>query len=681
MTVWPSKEIEFLYRRLIVSDVARHIPGKSLNEINSLTDKELITMVNIASILALDDDPEKRTFAYEIVTRVLELAGESKLHFATATEFILVRLGNFPCRELLRQRYLDSFYNSSQLPLCLKLEEIVKEKENSTHIFEGEPTYLTDFQYDFLYLLTESQTASISAPTSAGKSFVLSLDVIKRLKGTECVSIVYIVPTRALIRQVMKQVTGAIRKASLKRIPVRCVPLPVDREKIYSGAVYVFTPERLMSFLHTDEGEPWITDLFIDEAQTIGDGARGIILQSAIDYALSKFPSLRLYFASPFSKNPEYLPTLFMRPCPENPPIEEHSPVSQNIILASNKPNSRKQGSFELVIPHDRVPLGERKLDFSLSPSRSPYNRKADFAKAITGSDECTIIYVNFPTDAIAQAKALISDGHSLPEIQDVEVLDFIDFIKNHIHEDYDLSKTLKYGVAFHYGNMPPILRSQVEDLFADNKLRFICCTSTLLQGVNLPAKSIVIEKPKKGRSEDMERIDFQNLAGRAGRLLKEFQGNVWCLNPEKWGKPCYEGESLHEIRSAFADTLADGGKIIQNALEDKKYAGKNEDLGIMALSKVLTDYILSNKSLLDSPYRTEENKDILKQTTDLCQNIFKLPDKLLRRNQSIHPKRLQELFNDLDSRDDISDIIPIHPQNCNRSRVEEIFKILYSSN
>jgi superfamily II helicase len=92
------------------------------------------------------------------------------------------------------------------------------------------------------------------------------------------------------------------------------------------------------------------------------------------------------------------------------------------------------------------------------------------------------------------------------------------------------LDVTVKNGVAFHYGNIPAILRTAVEQAFVSGDLQYLVCTSTLLAGVNLPARNLFLCQPlrKKG---SLESVDFWNLAGRAGRLRREFQGNIYLIN------------------------------------------------------------------------------------------------------------------------------------------------------
>ena len=62
--------------------------------------------------------------------------------------------------------------------------------------------------------------------------------------------------------------------------------------------------------------------------------------------------------------------------------------------------------------------------------------------------------------------------------------------------------------------------------------IRFLVCTSTLIEGVNLSCRTIVLRGPRKGMGHPMEAHDFWNLAGRAGRWGDEFQGNIICIDP-----------------------------------------------------------------------------------------------------------------------------------------------------
>ena len=54
-------------------------------------------------------------------------------------------------------------------------------------------------------------------------------------------------------------------------------------------------------------------------------------------------------------------------------------------------------------------------------------------------------------------------------------------------------------------------------------------CTSTLVEGVNLPADNLFITSYKNGRS-GMDEVEFRNLVGRVGRIKYNLYGNVFML-------------------------------------------------------------------------------------------------------------------------------------------------------
>lgn len=234
-----------------------------------------------ASILSLSDSAEDKTLSYEIITRLIELGGVNKDNLLNFAEVIMSRLGNFPARQLLQQRF---DYNNKNKSSYLKLECLSREIENSIFI-NDEAIKLTDFQYNFFSSLNNEKTLSISAPTSAGKSFVLSLNLVNKIQKNNNQCIVYIVPTRALISEVSNRIREALRKYDLDDVIIRTAPFPISKEKAKLGVIYVLTQERLMNFLFEQkDNTPTITSLIVDEAHEIQNGNRGILLQSAIDF-------------------------------------------------------------------------------------------------------------------------------------------------------------------------------------------------------------------------------------------------------------------------------------------------------------------------------------------------------------------------------------------------------------
>lgn len=64
-------------------------------------------------------------------------------------------------------------------------------------------------------------------------------------------------------------------------------------------------------------------------------------------------------------------------------------------------------------------------------------------------------------------------------------------------------------------------------DYFNDGKLKYIFCTSTIIEGVNTSAKNVVIFDEKKGTNE-LDFFDYSNIKGRSGRMMEHYVGKVY---------------------------------------------------------------------------------------------------------------------------------------------------------
>ena len=284
-----SSDLIQLTDRLAATSVCRKLlPGRnSISSLLKLKDEDYIRLVNEASILAFDSDPKSRILAYEIVSHAISLTSGKNPALIHAVDAILSRLANFPGQRLLRQRFHLTLESHPLTSVSLILESIVRHDENSV---PGVGHPLTDFQLNFFSALQSNTAVSISAPTSAGKSFVLVQHIIQRLRAIPGCLIVYLVPTRALIREVMLRLRKELTAAGLAEVPQSCVPL-VDKETDTSrGMVFVLTQERLLSLLQVSKDAFHINLLIVDEAQGIRDGSRGVLLQTGVQQTLNSFP-------------------------------------------------------------------------------------------------------------------------------------------------------------------------------------------------------------------------------------------------------------------------------------------------------------------------------------------------------------------------------------------------------
>ena len=654
-----------LYQRLMLTEVRSRVAPTTVRV--RFSDPEISFLLSAASRLALeagDRTPhgaEAHIKAYEIATRVLDHAGPELPGATDAARLILSRLGNFPARTLLDAADPNSEGN---LPPYLALEAAAREIENTIHIREDVPITLTDFQVRLLSSLHRSPAVSVSAPTSAGKSFALSLDVVRRFGDGKPLNVVYLVPTRALIRQVMYETISKLNDHGFSDVPVLCVPQWLPLAESPKGAVYVLTQERLYTLLYAPPSDTAnrIDVLIVDEAQEISDGGRGLVLETVIDRSLRRNPSAAVFFSSPLRSNPNYLLSLFGRQDGEFF-VEHTSPVSQTLISVRPVKNKPRAAKVEVHIGNKPVPVAEIQLPFNFRGQHL-----AKIAVAFTQPDECSIVYANEPAAAESMAEAIAAELPVVAELSD-DVRDLIDFVREHVHPKYRLADCLERGVAFHYGNMPQIVRSRIEDLLKSRLLRFVCCTSTLLQGVNLPAKNIFIENPKKGRGRPMRPGDFWNLVGRAGRLAKEFHGNVWCIHGKTWESDPLQGERLEEMRSAFSTTLGTEPEQVLEVIKAPTRPSEGDDYVYeQVFGRVFVDYQLSGRSFADLRKGTPEEKQrVLEQIEENCAQVeanITLPHDVFAKNATISPLKLEELASFFRQQRSLAAWIPVLPNS-----------------
>lgn len=668
-------DINDIIRKLEVLSVIKQLPHSLSSDSEvSIDDAEIASLLGYSSILSLSDEPDEISLSYELVTRLLEITDGECEKVLAASEIVFSRIGNFPGRSLLRDRHSSSL--GSAVAPAIRLECLAREAENTFFLDEQRSALLTDFQYKFLSSLGEETSLSVSAPTSAGKSFILNLDLIRSIKESSGQSIVYVVPTRALISEVSHRIRATLREEGLSEVIVRTAPFPVAKEKIAKAAVYVFTQERLMSFINSTDVEPYISSLIVDEAHEIQNGKRGIILQNSIDIALSRFGNVKVLFASPLIKNPSYFLSLFDRTSEGRYFIEQVSPVSQNLIFVSDVALKPKEADISLLSRGELIPITRVSSEFRFRDSRTL--QRANIALAISGGVESVISFSNGPSEAENVAGHIANLNQNFEPSE--EALLFVDFVRNEVHPDYPLVDCILNGVAFHYGNMPSLVRSGVESLFKNGDIKIICCTSTLLQGVNLPAKHIVIENPMSG-DYPMNRADFLNLSGRAGRLLQEFHGNIWCIRPSDWRSECYQGERLQEITSAISEVMEDGGTAIQGLLDDAQDLDKVDEAEA-AFGKLYHDYMIHPDDDIANKYRTDENSQELDKTLSAIKEIrVTLPLHILESNQSLRPDQLQTLYEVLSSAQSIADVAPMSPYSVGaKDRMDDILTVLADS-
>jgi len=88
----------------------------------------------------------------------------------------------------------------------------------------------------------------------------------------------------------------------------------------------------------------------------------------------------------------------------------------------------------------------------------------------------------------------------------------------------------LERGIGIHHGRIPRAIAQKCVKLFNDGKIKYLICTSTLIEGVNTKAKNVIIYDNKIARAK-FDYFTFNNICGRSGRMFSHFIGNVFLFH------------------------------------------------------------------------------------------------------------------------------------------------------
>ena len=328
--------------------------------------------------------------------------------------------------------------------------------------------------------INKKQNLVVSAPTSFGKSLLIEEFVARR----KYENILIIQPTLALIDETRRKLN---HYSDYYNIVVN------THQKIGEKNLFILTSERVLDiFPNINDIDLFIIDEFYKIANSKKDD-RVSHLNIAF-YKIMKFKP-QLLFLTPIVEN---ISEDFIRKYDIQFYRTEYSLVNQKIKQISYESEDEKEEKlFQLL------------NDFS----------------------EPTIVYVRSPKRSEDLAKKYI-EQFSLEKEKSFPVFDWID---ENISSNWILKKYLKNGIGLHYGQYPRHIVNSQLDYFNSGDLKIIFATTSLIEGVNSIAKNVVIYDMFKV-TRKITYFDFNNIKGRAGRMMKYYTGNIFYFDnpPER---------------------------------------------------------------------------------------------------------------------------------------------------
>ena len=449
-------------------------------------------LLSCASALALAGEQEALDAALRVMESALTAADATSAHRAAAM-LLLDRVGNHLAIGVARRKHALTPAELSDYPVPLRLDVVRSRLELAVPTSDGKSLPVSQFQRQMWTALNEVDWVSASAPTSAGKSRIIRMwfqDVLERAMASPdgLARLAVVVPTRALVDEVSADLRRDLR------FGVQVTTLPWDaRATSASAEVFVMTQERLHLLQQRFRSLDFDV-LFVDEAHKLGDGARGVLLQQVVDEAVRRRPRAQVIFASPLTADPEVLLDGAPEEARTRTVDSQAVTVTQNLLYANQVHGQPRLWDLDMLLDEAPMRLGQFNLPFDPHPDSK---RLPLVAVTLARGGGGNVIYVNGQSDAEKTA-LFVADalGEDADVSGDADIAALIELVERTISPRYALAQVLRRGVAFHYGNMPQLVRAAVEQLFRDDKVRFLICTATLLEGVNLPCRNLFVRGP-----------------------------------------------------------------------------------------------------------------------------------------------------------------------------------------
>jgi superfamily II DNA/RNA helicase len=668
--IWKSEAFRTEFSELNAAWLRKEL---AVGPTGRVSDDEVVRCIQAAVILSGNTDPDRQRAAYSIAACANDLLGEELPGLAGALRVVLTRMGNFPAIKTVDS--VDSFH---RLPTRVALSEETRRGQNEVDA-AGITLTLTDFQKQLWDVVTSGQSAAISAPTSAGKSFVLQAYLRNLARRKELFSACYLVPSRALIGEVTDSISRWRKEDGLHELSIINVPL-TETTRLPDRTIYILTQERAQAILSTHPNfAP--TVVICDEAQSIQDGARGMLLHNVIENLVARYPTTQLIFAGPNIGNLSTFEETFRLEKVAH--VRSRAPsVVQNLIVVNTRTGIKGRLALEKFTSDSRHELGHANIGHALPSIKERLVRVAERF----GSERPSIVYANTPTDAEGVALGL-TDVFSKVEPSD-RLKELAEFVKVAVHKEYDLARCLLRRVGYHYGRIPALVRRGVESAFAEGEIRFLVTTSTLIQGVNFPARNLFVCHPKKGRTNEMNAGDFWNLAGRAGRLGKEFQGNIFLVDYDNWPDALANKSSEIKITSYLKSTLDMSPADLEAcALEDNPQLETPERADMeAAFARLLSDQMHGRLPETFARYSVPaEWQTRLTSAMEIAQRKITLPLAVIASSPTVSALRQERLAKYLLSEikgggiPRLKELLPQHPRDPDSFRaLSEIYRICH---
>ncbi|MET3805191.1 ATP-dependent RNA helicase HelY [Nakamurella sp. UYEF19] len=519
-------------------------------------------------------------------------------------------------------------------------ERYARSRDRAGHPFltefaESRPFKLDRFQIDSCRALEEGRGVLVCAPTGAGKTVVGEFAVHRALAtGGKCF---YTTPIKALSNQKFSDLVAEYG-------PDRVGLLTGDTSINSHADVVVMTTEVLRNMLYADSPDlDGLTAVVMDEIHYLADKFRGAVWEEVILHLPANVQVVGL--SATVSNAEEFGAWLQTVRGHTTVVVDEHRPVPlwQHMLVGRRLYDlfSTSGSDFDPSRPSARIKI-EPALAKAVSDAEGLAGRfnggqggsgnrgrtnsrggragfggnaggarwrptsRVDVIERLDGSGllpAITFIFSRAGCDA-AVTQCVRSGMRLTSENERSEIRTVIDRRTIDLPEAdlavlgyWEWREALERGIAAHHAGMLPAFKETVEELFVAGLVKAVFATETLALGINMPARTVVLEKLVKYNGEghvDLTPGEYTQLTGRAGRRGIDVEGHavvLWSPGMDPHVVGGLASKRTYPLRSSFrpsynmAVNLTDRmGRTAAKALLEQSFAQFQADSSVVGL-------------------------------------------------------------------------------------------------
>lgn len=410
------------------------------------------------------------------------------------------------------------------------------------------PFGLDEFQIEACQALEDGHGVLVAAPTGSGKTVVGEFAVHLALEtGRKCF---YTTPIKALSNQKFSDLVD--------RYGPETVGLLTGDNTINGEApIVVMTTEVLRNMIYAGSSTlDGLAHVVMDEVHYLADRFRGAVWEEVI---IGLPPSVSIVSLSATVSNVEEFGAWLTEVRGDTVTIVEERrpvPLHQHVMIGRRLYDLFEPDSTEVSRSLERIAREDAQWNraFAKNRSRRPEkggkrprsrHRTPDRVETVVKLDSegllPAIVFIFSRAGCAAAVEQCLAARLILTTPEErAAIEEHVDAACAHLPDDdlavlgfHEFREGIGRGVAAHHAGMLPTFKECVEDLFAAGLVKVVFATETLALGINMPARSVVIDRLSKWNGEqhvDLTPGEYTQLTGRAGRRGIDVEGHAIVL-------------------------------------------------------------------------------------------------------------------------------------------------------